>query len=119
MVLGALLLLPVALLASAAIGWMDAHSKPVQPAVGMLLVATGVLSFLDPRRAWLWWLVLGLSIPTAYLVQRLNGASMEIYQGSPFVGTFIALIPAGIGACIGAGARRLLRSDAPPTAGPR
>ncbi len=99
-----LLLLPLALLASAGIGWIDTHAEEVQPAALLLLVCSAVLCFLDRRHAWLWWLVLGLSIPAAHLVHRALGTTLT-YEVGHFAETFLALLPAGAGALLGSGVR--------------
>mgnify|MGYP001320516068 CR=1 FL=1 len=95
-----LLLLPVALLAAAGTGWIDTHNEEVQPAVLLLFACSAVLCFLDVRRAWLWWLVLGLSIPATHLIQRALGRALP-YEVSVFGWTFLALLPAGAGALLG------------------
>jgi len=106
-----LLLLFLALLAAAGTGWVDTHAEEVQPAVLLLLVSTAVLSFLDPRRALLWWLVLGLSVPAAHLWVRVTGRTLP-YEMHAYAGSFLALVPAALGAAIGLGSRRLLSAVA-------
>src|SRR5262245_28716451 len=101
-------LLLLALCASAGIGWVDVHASEVQPAALLLLLCTAALCFLDLRRAPLWWLVLGLSIPGAHLVQRALGSPLP-YEVHHFAETFLALLPAGAGALLGSGARLWLR----------
>jgi len=110
-----LLLLPLALLAAAGTGWLDTHAEEVQPAVLLLVVTTAVLCFVDPRRAWLWWLLLGLSIPGAHLWMRAVDAALP-YTMDGFAGTFLALLPAGVGALLGLGSRRMVRAS-PPSPG--
>lgn len=104
-----LLLLPLALLAAAGTGWVDTHAEEVQPAALLLVLSTAALSFFDSRRAWLWCLVLGLSIPATHLWARSIGMALPYEVGS-FGGTFLALVPAGIGALLGLGASRMLRA---------
>lgn len=104
-----LLLLPLALLAAAGTGWVDTHAEEVQPAALLLVLATAALSFFEPRRAWLWWLVLGLSIPGAHLWARSAGTPLP-YEVNSFGGTFLALLPAGLGALLGLGSRKVLRA---------
>jgi hypothetical protein len=104
-----LLLFPLAVLASAGIGWVDTHAEEVQWSVGFLLLGSGLLSVLDPRRAWLWALLLGLSVPAGHLVQRACGGAPP-YPLSSFAATFLALVPASLGALLGFGVRRLFRT---------
>ncbi len=104
-----LLLLPLALLVAAGTRWIDRHAEEVQLAVLLLFVASAAFSFLDPRRAWLWWLVLGLSIPGTHLWVRVTGTPLP-YEVGNFGSTFLALLPAGFGALLGLGARRMTRA---------
>lgn len=109
-----LLLFPLALLAAVGTGWIDRHAEEVQPAALLLVVASALFSFLDPRRAWLWWLVLGLSIPGTHLWVRTTGTPLP-YEVGPLASTFLALLPAGLGALLGLGSRKVLRArGAPP-----
>jgi hypothetical protein len=95
-----LVLLPLALLVSFATGWVDRHSEEVQPAVLLLVVFGAVFSFLDPRRAWLWWLVLGSSIPATLLWSRARGLPLP-FEVDNFGWTFLAFLPAGAGTLLG------------------
>lgn len=107
-----LLLLPLALLVAAGTGWIDRHAEEVQPAVLLLVVATAAFSFLDSRRAYLWWFVLGLSIPGTHLWVRLTGTPLP-YEVDNFASTFVALLPAGFGALLGLGSRSMVRARGP------
>jgi hypothetical protein len=98
-----LLLLPLVLLLAVGTAWMDSYQDEVQPAVLLLFVGAATFAFLDPARAWLWWLVLGCSIPGARLWMNLHGTGTD--QG-PFLATFLALLPAGFGALTGFGLRK-------------
>lgn len=107
-----LMLLPFVLLLALGTAWIDAGQDEVQPAVLLLFVGAATFAFLDSARAWLWWLVLGLSIPGARLWMDLHGSSA--YQG-PFLATFLAFLPAGLGALTGLALRRA--SPRPPGPG--
>lgn len=104
-----LLLLPLALLVALCTGWVDRHVEEVQPTVLLLFVASAVFAFLDPRRAWLWWLVLGLSIPGTHAWVRATGTPLP-YDVASFGSTFLALVPAAFGAMLGLGARGMTRA---------
>lgn len=104
-------LLPLAALFSLGTGWIDAHQDEVQPAALLLFLGAATFAFLDSGRAWLGWLVLGLSIPGARWVLDLRGASAG--QG-PFLATFLAFLPAGFGALTGLALRKAVpRSPGP------
>ena len=81
-------------------GWVDVHNSEVQPAAACVLVFSGVLSIARPRLAWLWALLIGLSIPATHAIVRTAGIALP-YSVNSFAGTFIALIPAALGAGIG------------------
>lgn len=106
-------LLPLAALFSLGTGWVDAHQDEVQPAALLLFLGTATFAFLDSRRAWLGWLVLGLSIPGARWVLDLRGASAG--QG-PFLATFLAFLPAGVGALTGLALRKAVPRSPEPGA---
>jgi hypothetical protein len=104
--------LPLALLASFFTAYVDANQSEVQPAVGLLTLGGALFAYFDSRRAWLWWLVLGSSIPLARVWMDLHGE--HVYQG-PFLATFIAFLPAGFGTLVGFGLRAARGSK--PSAG--
>ena len=83
------------------IGWVDFHQTEVQPAVLLLLVFSAAISWLRPRAAWLVALFLGLSIIVTYFVAHALGKSPAAPM-TPAIGGLVALIPASIGAAIGA-----------------
>lgn len=83
------------------------HSEPVQPTVASLLLFSGTLTWLDPRRAVLWSLVLGLSIPVAHALARVRGTALP-YDVDGYASTFLALLPAGLGSAAGFALRRTL-----------
>lgn len=103
------LLTGIAIILSASVGWLDFHATEVQPAVLLLLVITGALSFAAPNNAWLWALIMGLSVEGTYLVASAMGMTPRDPM-TPAAGGLLALIPAAIGAACGAGARAALRS---------
>ena len=105
-------LLVPALMLSFAIGWIDARQDEVQPAALLLLVGTATLCFFDRSRARLWWLVLGLSVPGTRLWAELFGAGAP----GPFLATFLALAPAGVGVCAGLLTRRIVTRSPRPRA---
>jgi hypothetical protein len=113
---GLLLGLLVALLFAVWTGYTDTHNDEVQAPLLLLLVATGSLGFAVPRRAWLWALLLGLSVPSAEYIALAVGYRLPCHPGyicpPPTVvstaQTFFVLIPAFLGAYAGAFGRWLL-----------
>jgi len=103
------LLVPGALALAALVGWLDFHSDEVQPAVLLILVITAALSFAAPTKAWLWALIMGLSVEATYLV-ALSAGLVPRAPMTPVAGGLLALIPAAIGAASGVGVRFASRS---------
>jgi len=97
----------IAVILSASVGWLDFHATEVQPAVFLILVITAGLSFAAPNSAWLWALIMGLSVEGTYLVALSAGLDPQ-FPTPPAAG-LLALIPAAIGAACGRGARVALR----------
>jgi len=111
-----ILALPLATLT----GYLDMRAREVQGIVLILLILTGVFALAWPRRAWLWALLFGVSVPAwhfgvalAGLMQRASGWDLlpdatltHVYIVKPnLAATFLALIPAVIGSLFGAGIR--------------
>ena len=81
--------------------WIDSHATEPQPAAGIILVAAGLLGLLRPGKAWLWALILGVSLfvgDSLFPALRLQPISPP--EPGPYA-TLIALIPAFIGAYAG------------------
>lgn len=98
------MLAAIAVALAALVGWIDFNADEVQPAVLLLFVFGATLAYLDPRRAWLVALVLGLSIAGTHVVASTMGLQPATPAGSPFA-TLLALIPAALGAAFGGVAR--------------
>jgi hypothetical protein len=108
---------PVGLLAAvAAVVVLDRIGTSDDAAMVVLLalpVAAGLLGFAAPRRAWLAGLVPGAAIGVAHLVYAILGPALPGDPGTAGVrgaATLLVLVvPATIGAYLGAGAALLLR----------
>ena len=98
-----------ALVFAVTIGWVDLHSAEVQWSVLFLLLFSCLLGLASPGAAWLWAAIVGLSVPAAHLLARLTGIS-PIVPPTHFGWTFLALIPAYVGASTGAIVRVLWNS---------
>ncbi|HWQ35804.1 MAG TPA: hypothetical protein VNQ79_23375 [Blastocatellia bacterium] len=96
----------VCLLAGLVIGYLDQRASEVQGIVLLLLAATGLPGFIHPAGAWRWALLIGCGVPATHLVRRALGYPPS-YPVEPNVfASFLALIPAFIGAYAGALLRR-------------
>lgn len=88
------------------LGWLNYHATDDVQAVAMGLLLAGFgFSFWRPRLAWLFVLVLWLAIPLSGVVADANNYRPGVTHAHPLYETLIALIPAAIGALLGAGAR--------------
>lgn len=101
----------LAVLFSIAVGYVDTHTKTDDnlPMVLLLLIVTFLFGVAQPKQAWQFALIIGLGVPLAHLIGLLFGYHPP-YPVEPnvFV-TFIALVPAFIGAYLGVLARSLAR----------
>jgi len=100
--------------AAAVLLWTDRSPSDVanQATLLVLLVATAVLGFAAPRRAWLPGLVLGGAISLAHIVYVTFGPALP-YKAEPTgVGgaatLLVLIVPAMLGAYLGAGLARFL-----------
>jgi NO-binding membrane sensor protein with MHYT domain len=85
------------------VGSADLVVKAVQVPAALLLLFGGALGFTVPRWAWVWGLVLGFSVFTAHALATICGYKPP-YQVQPnILASLLALIPAMIGSCFGAG----------------
>ncbi|MGE5429785.1 MAG: hypothetical protein ACM3QX_01855 [Syntrophomonadaceae bacterium] len=94
----------VSVMLGAVTGLVDIIASEVQPAALLIIMFTCFLGFIQPRIAWLSAFIIGSSILAAHLISPFWGLYPD-YPVEPGVwATSIALIPAFIGAYIGAGA---------------
>ena len=96
------ILLTAALLSGWALAWIDArpHWDDSGILAGLMLISSGALGMLGPRRPWLWALAVGVWIPL-HMVLRSPAA------GTVATGLAILAIPMA-GSYAGMGLRRLL-----------
>jgi hypothetical protein len=108
--LKALLVVICAASAGLLIGYLDFHAGEVQPIVALELVCAFLLGLMMPVGPWKWVLCVGGGIPAVHVVGQWLGLH-PAYPVMPNVSaTFLALIPAAIGAYAGAGIRALAKS---------
>jgi hypothetical protein len=98
------LVVVLCMIAAPLIGVIDFQASEVQPAVLLLFAGSAAISWLQPKYAWLVALLLGLSIVETHFVALAIGKTPPSETALP---TLLALIPAGVGAVIGAGLRAI------------
>ncbi len=100
--------LVLALLGALLAGWIDFNNDEPQAAVLVILVVTFILGFLLPGRAWLWAIIVALGLPTVYLLATAQGYRPTSPPSPAWYASLLALIPAFIGAYLGALGRLIL-----------
>jgi hypothetical protein len=93
-----LAILPLVVAAATFTGWVDINAREVQPTVALLLLFTALLAFARPYRPWRWALLMGASIPLAYVLAPLLGIAPRAQPEPNIAATLLALIPAMLGA---------------------
>jgi hypothetical protein len=88
--------------------YVDFHATEVQATVLVLLLFTFAFGFASPRRAWRLGLAVGIAVPLAHILNHLLHRPPPYPVEPNLLATLIALIPAQIGATMGAFARWLL-----------
>jgi hypothetical protein len=83
-------------------GWVDFNNNEPQAAVLVILMATFLLGLIEPRLAWLWAIIVALSLPSVYLVATNLGYQPVSPPSPGWYASLLALIPAFIGAYSGA-----------------
>jgi hypothetical protein len=104
--------LTIAVALSTLVGWLDFHASEVQPAVLLLMLITAGLAYVEPSRAWLWALIMGLSVQTTHVIASSLGITQR-YPMTPAYGGLVALIPAAIGAACGFAGRTVFSRRQP------
>ena len=83
-------------------GWVDFNNDEPQAAVLVILVFTSVLGYLLPARAWVFAIVVALGLPVVYLAGHALGYQPASSPSPGWYASLLALIPAFIGAYVGA-----------------
>lgn len=96
------------------LGYVDTHLQGDDnlPSVVMILIPAFVFGALQPRQAWRWGLLIGLGVPACHIGGLLIGYHPPYPVEPSVLITFIALIPAMIGAYFGALVRMLVARPA-------
>ncbi|MCW5941930.1 MAG: hypothetical protein KIS66_06845 [Fimbriimonadaceae bacterium] len=94
-----------------ALAAMDFRTRPVQPVAGALLIVTMAFGAVWPRRAWRWALWIGGAVPALHVVAHALGVKPAYPVEPGPIAAFLALIPAFLGAYLGALLRRASGPD--------
>ena len=79
-------------------GAVDFNNDEPQAAVIVIVAFAGLLGFIQPRKAWRWALIVGLGVPSMYLIATTLGYQPKIVPEPGWYASLIALIPAFISA---------------------
>ena len=83
-------------------GWVDFNNDEPQATVLVILVVTFLLGMILPGKAWLWAIIVSVSIPGVYLFMRSQGYLPASPPSPAWYASLLSIIPALIGAYIGA-----------------
>lgn len=86
-------------------GWVDFNNDEPQAAALLILIITFLLGLLLPHKAWLWAIIVACCLPGVYLLATILGYQPVSTPSPGWYASFLALIPAFIGAYAGAVAR--------------
>jgi hypothetical protein len=110
--------LPTVVLSALVVGafafYVDVHNDEVQPTALILVLGAGVIGATWPKWSWVGGLVSGVCILLGHLIWRASGRPTPFPMQPNVIAALIAVIPAMVGALIGAGARLMLRSAEAP-----
>ncbi len=96
----------LALVLGALLGYLDLHSTEVLLPMLSLLSFSFVLGFLQPKTAWLWGIIMGLSLPATYGVASAVHYTAADAPGRPIT-LVVLVVPALVAAYVGALAHRM------------
>ena len=85
--------------------YIDLHNEEVQPAALVLVLGGGVIGLMWPRWSWAGGIVAGLCIVAGHLIYRAMGGRPPFAIEPSIWGALIAVVPATVGALMGAGLR--------------
>ncbi|HLZ10568.1 MAG TPA: hypothetical protein VKT80_18425 [Chloroflexota bacterium] len=90
-------------------GYLNTHTDELLVLIPWVVVATIALGIAQPRWPWVWALLIGLSVPLSLVLFYLLRLPVP-YPNNPsdILTSFVVIVPALIGAYIGAGVRRLV-----------
>ncbi len=96
-------------------GWADFNNTEPQAAVLFLLVFGFILGAIHPKRAWVWGIILGLSICIVYFVALGLGFQPNEPPEPGWYASLIARVPAFLGTYSGVFSRKLFGTVLSPS----
>ena len=98
----------LALLCGLIFGWFDTRTKTDDTGIvaGLIFLLSFSVAAVFPKRPWLTGAVVGLGVPLCHALALLTGREAPVPL-SKYLETFIAVIPAVMGALLGSGSRRI------------
>ena len=108
-----LLVAVLAIIGSLFIATIDSRATEVYATLMVMLPIAFVLGFIEPKRAWMWALIIGLSVPAGFL-WHIVMASTYVEPPSNGFYTLITLVPAFIGTYCGVALRKIFSIAATP-----
>ena len=92
-------------------GVVDFNNDEPQAAVIVIVAFTGLLGFIQPRKAWRWALIVGLGVPIVYLIATALGYHAKSVGEPGWYASLIALIPAFISTYCGVLLRKAISTQ--------
>ncbi len=94
-------------------GYVDFRNDEPQAAVIVIGVGGIIIGFLQPKKAWLWAIIIALGLPAAYLIGAALGYTPHDWPQPGLYATLLTLIPSFIANYCGAFARQALTKPRP------
>ncbi len=107
----AVLCVALALIGAFIAGAVDFNNDEPQAALIVIMLFAGLLGFIQPSKAWRWAIIVGLGVPTVYLIATALGYHSRSVPEPGWYASLIALIPAFISAYGGALLRKMLTAS--------
>jgi hypothetical protein len=107
----AVLCIALAIIGGFLAGAVDFNNDEPQAAVIVIVAFTGLLGFIQPRKAWRWALIVGLGVPIVYLVATALGYPSKSVPEPGWYASLIALIPAFISTYCGVLLRKVISTQ--------
>ncbi len=105
------LCLALAIMGGFLAGAVDFNNDEPQAAVIVIVVFTGLLGLIQPRKAWRWALVVGLGVPIVYVIATALGYHAKSVGEPGWYASLIALIPAFISTYCGVLVRKAISAQ--------
>jgi len=103
--------LTLAVIGAFTAGAVDFRNDEPQAAVIVIVMFTGLLGLIQPRKAWRWALIVGLGVPIVYLIATALGYHSKSVPEPGWYASLIALIPAFISTYCGVLLRKAISAQ--------